>query len=84
MQGDGLAGHPLSWDSSKTYHWEAAFEPGALEIKRDGQMIFQYWIDPLVFGSKKQPIVVYIGGDDGANNISPNNVTYSNVKIYRK
>ena len=84
VQGDGLAGHPLAWDSSKTYHWEVAFEPGALEIKRDGQMIFQYWIDPLVFGKKNQPIVVYIGGDDGANNISPNNVTYSNVKIYRK
>ena len=82
--GEWKTPHPLSWDSSKTYHWDIAFEPESLEIKRDEQLIFKNWIDPLVFGKKNQPIVVYIGGDDGANNISPNNVTYSNVKIYRK
>ncbi|GAK54133.1 hypothetical protein, fragment [Candidatus Moduliflexus flocculans] len=81
--GQGLVGHPLAWDSSKTYHWTVVFQPGNLEISRDSQLIFKYWIDPKVFGSATQPIVVYIGGDFGANNVSPQNVTYSNVKIYR-
>ncbi len=81
--GDGMVGHPLSWDSSKIYHWTIVFQPEKLEISRDNQMIFKYWIDPKVFGSATQPIIVYIGGDFGANNVSPQNVTYSNVKIYR-
>ena len=81
--GDGMIGHPLSWDASKTYHWTIVFQPGNLEISRDSQLIFKYWIDPKVFGNATSPIIVYIGGDFGANNVSPQNVTYSNVKIYR-
>ncbi len=79
--GQGLVGHPLSWDTSHKYHWMIMLEPGWIELRRDNQPIFQEGLDGAIFST--DPNYVYIGGGEGFD-YSPDNVTYSNVKIYKK
>jgi len=79
--GQGLVGHPLSWDTNHKYHWLIMIEPGWIELRRDNQPIFQDGLDGAIFST--DPNYVYIGGGEGFD-YSPNNITYSNVKIYKK
>lgn len=82
--GERLMRRELSWNPASSYHWELLLEPDFCMVMRDANILFHRWLNPLVFGSSPRPLHVYLGGDDGPNSISPSNITYANVKIYRK
>lgn len=73
-------GNGVSWDASKTYHWKVSVVNGRTEIYRDGVLLG--WGNGFLPQSR---YVVYVGGADWSHEgvFSPDNVTYSNVKIYR-
>ncbi len=72
--------HPLEWDPSKAYHWQVTVKDGNVEIFRDDALLmFGYGFypgDPMrfMFGGTGQII----------GRLTPDDATYSNIRIYQE
>ena len=75
-----LASHPLEWNPETTYHWVVTVKNGHTEIFRDGVQMMSgegFWPgDPMRF---------FFGGTGMFfGQLSPDNVTFSNINIYQE
>jgi hypothetical protein len=75
-----LAGHPIEWNPNKKYHWVITVSNGRTEVIRDNIKLFS--VDCAIDFNPDNRLVVFIGGA-AYGPLSPKNVTYSNVEIYR-
>jgi hypothetical protein len=81
---DGIGGRWLAnefwWDPDHTYHWIVTVKNGHVETFRDGVELYYgdgFWPgDPMRF---------FFGGTGTwVGQVSPDNVTYSNIKVYQE
>ena len=78
--GHSPAGHPLEWDPNMPYHWVITINNGYTEVIRNDQVIFSDNCDEF---NPEGSLNIRIGGVPYGGRTGSQNVTYSNVQIFR-